>query len=385
MRKLSIWTLRIFILAFALWAAAQGRQWLFRHRAEKLLADIKALELNRSTWADAQKLMNKWGSWGSWYGECTAQSCQYSIDMNDWLPGGPQFVYENGPHITTRLLDHLGLRSSDVSAGFNVVQGVITNRHFRMDVALPFRDWGVPNGTYWPSLEDEFSEAATLRYDNSNFRASRPNRAFARRRILLEVAFTPEESSEEKIALMNFNMDCINRWSPCCSPLALLPRAEEEFQAEIDLRHRQEALNKETEDDNFYTPTCFPTVEIRAREERDILVGDVVRTSVVQAPADSDPSHSVWKIDVRLAELLKGKASQPIGSIVTVYEPSKNDPSPVDKPWPLHTVLVMGMTGEEWNTHNPVFYSGDCGTVEASVENLAAAKLGIKEDFGSRY
>jgi hypothetical protein len=118
----------------------------------------------------------------------------------------------DGPHIGARVLDHVGLRSSRVFAGFNVVHGAVTNKDFGMGVALPFRDWGVPNGTYWPSLDAHFSEGATLRYDNPHFRASRPNHAFVQRRILLEASFTPEESPEERAALMDFHFDCITRW-----------------------------------------------------------------------------------------------------------------------------------------------------------------------------
>ena len=385
MRKLFVWASIIIVFVVVIWAAAEGRQWLFRHRAQRLLAEIKALDLNRSTWSDAQGLMHRWGRWGQWYGDCNAQNCQYTVNMDDQLPDAPQFVYEDGLHVIARLLDHVGLRSSEASASFNVTHGVVTNKSFRMDVGLPFRDWGVPNGTYWPLLEAQVSEAATLRYDNPHYRASRPNHAFVQRRILRDASFTPEESLEEQTALMDFHLDCVTHWSPCRSRAELLPRAEEEFQAETDYWRRQERDGKETEDNNRFTPTCFPTVQIRAREEHDVLVGDVVRASVVQAPADDNPDHTVWMIDVRLVKLLKGKAPGPVGSIISVFEPSKVDSAPVDGPWSLQNVLITGMTAEGWKTNALVVYSGDCGTVEASPANLAAARRGVNDDFGPRY
>lgn len=48
-------------------------------RAEALLADIKSLSLNRSSWSDAQKLMTRWGRWGGWYGNCNEEDCSYSV------------------------------------------------------------------------------------------------------------------------------------------------------------------------------------------------------------------------------------------------------------------------------------------------------------------
>ena len=54
-----------FLIFFAGWPTMMVRQWLFRMRAEALLADIKSLDANRGSWADAQRFMNRWGSWGN--------------------------------------------------------------------------------------------------------------------------------------------------------------------------------------------------------------------------------------------------------------------------------------------------------------------------------
>ena len=51
------------LLVGAGWLTIEARQWLFRTRAEALLADIKFLELHQSSWPDAQKLMTRWGKW----------------------------------------------------------------------------------------------------------------------------------------------------------------------------------------------------------------------------------------------------------------------------------------------------------------------------------
>jgi hypothetical protein len=383
MRRVALWTSRFLILIFIAWLAAEGLQWMFRRRAQRLLADIKGLELNRSNWSDAQRLMRRWGGWGKWYGDCNAQDCQYSINLNETLPDSPQFVYEGGPHIGGRILGHVGLRSTRVSAGFHVAKGVVTNKSFGMEVALPIRDWMTSDGVYWPSLDVGSSESATLRDDNPHFHASRPNRSFVQRRITLEANFTPEESPEERAALMDFRFDCITRWSPCLSRAEILPRADEEFEDDMSDWRQLEIRGNETDANNYFTPTCFPTLEIRAREAPDVLVGDIVRSRIVQEPGEDDPRYTVWMADVRLVQVLKGKAPRPVGSTISVYLPPKTAPS--NERGAFHQVVLTGYTDEGWGTHDLVFNVGDCGIAEASQENLEAARKGIEEDFGPRY
>jgi hypothetical protein len=39
----------------------QAQQRLLRWRAERLLADIREIQMGKSTWVDAQRLMYEWG------------------------------------------------------------------------------------------------------------------------------------------------------------------------------------------------------------------------------------------------------------------------------------------------------------------------------------
>jgi hypothetical protein len=62
--------------------AVQFQQRMLRWRAERLLADMHQIRLYQSTWADAQRLMTRWGAWGHYDGSCTAESCKYEIEMD---------------------------------------------------------------------------------------------------------------------------------------------------------------------------------------------------------------------------------------------------------------------------------------------------------------
>lgn len=59
------------------------QQRILRRRAERLLADIREIQMGKSTWTDAQRLMNRWGRWGKWEGPCDARSCDYQIVLQD--------------------------------------------------------------------------------------------------------------------------------------------------------------------------------------------------------------------------------------------------------------------------------------------------------------
>jgi hypothetical protein len=63
----------------------QIQQHILRWRAERLLADMRELQSHKSTWADAQKIMTRWGAWGSYEGSCTGKHCEYRVVIVDTL------------------------------------------------------------------------------------------------------------------------------------------------------------------------------------------------------------------------------------------------------------------------------------------------------------
>lgn len=74
LRVVGLVALGVVLLTFA---AVQFQQWMLRWRAERLMADMHQIRLYQSTWADAQRLMYKWGAWGHYDGSCTAVECRY--------------------------------------------------------------------------------------------------------------------------------------------------------------------------------------------------------------------------------------------------------------------------------------------------------------------
>src|SRR5216683_6968530 len=110
--------------------AVQIQQRMLRWHAERLLADMHQIRLYESTWADAQRLMHRWGAWGHYDGSCTAESCKYEISMNDlafYDPQIPRHAWVDWLllHDRFNLYYWFGGRPAGFEASFTVRDGTI--------------------------------------------------------------------------------------------------------------------------------------------------------------------------------------------------------------------------------------------------------------------
>ena len=71
----------VLALVLVAFLAVQIQQRTLRWHAERLMADMHQIRLYQSTWADAQRLMHRWGAWGHYDGSCTAANCKYEIEL----------------------------------------------------------------------------------------------------------------------------------------------------------------------------------------------------------------------------------------------------------------------------------------------------------------
>jgi len=81
--------------------------YLFYLRAKRLLADMQSIELHKSTWADAQVLMRRWGRYGNYNGSCTAESCRYSIDTGDPFGTIATWMFS---HFSAKQMEHIPIK-----------------------------------------------------------------------------------------------------------------------------------------------------------------------------------------------------------------------------------------------------------------------------------
>jgi hypothetical protein len=222
--------LTFLILCCCGWLAAETAQHLLRSRAQRLLADIRTLNVNRSTWSDVQPIMSKWSSFSVPKGSCTAQACTCQIDLVETLP--IEFVGSTDPAAKNwipRLMDHIGLRSTAARAGFTIDHGTVTTRWFGEQVTLPVRNWIAPDG-YIPYLSVASTETTQFADRAKGHPLLYPNRLAVRVKTYIDIAFSPAEDPAEQDALMRFNLACITRFRPCESEGEILPEAQRLWQ-----------------------------------------------------------------------------------------------------------------------------------------------------------
>jgi hypothetical protein len=213
----------ILILLCAAWASGEAYQWLLRWRAGKLLADVRSLEVNRSQWPDAQKMMARWGRWSVPKASCTTESCVYQINLIQSLPpilGG--YPGKGVKNWLPKIVGHLGLRGAAARAGFTVEHGIVTSKWFGEQVTLPVQDWN-NSGDYVPYLSVSSGGFSRFHQRASEFPHLHPNRMVQAYPHGLNVMFDPQEDPSEQALLLDYRFSCFTQLRPCRSEGDMLP------------------------------------------------------------------------------------------------------------------------------------------------------------------
>jgi len=226
----------LFVIA---WVLGEVSQWLLRYRAEKLLVDIRSLEINRSKSEEAQALLTKWREWGEVESVCNAGTCHSYVFIRSGFPemlrGGP----EEGPaNLIPRIFDQIGLRTVGARAGFTLENGVVTSKGFVEMVALPVHDWFLRGNAYVPELAISVDEASAFSdYDLHFVAPSHPFRMahFMKGPYGVIIKFKPEEQISEQTAMMDFHFSCMTQFFPCHKESDILPASAKLFAKELSL------------------------------------------------------------------------------------------------------------------------------------------------------
>lgn len=109
-------------LVLLLLSAVQAEQRILRGRAERLHAEIMALELLKTPGADAVRILSHWGSKLERQGNCEDGNCILGSSGSNWL-GHNEFFAK---HIwLTRQIPRLGFRFVRFGGSARIVNGVV--------------------------------------------------------------------------------------------------------------------------------------------------------------------------------------------------------------------------------------------------------------------
>jgi hypothetical protein len=213
------------LLVCASWITAKTSQYRFRRRAERLFADFQLIQVNRASTAETRSLIRQWDRYGSVTNNCDGLTCRTRLYIDQTLPaffcGQPEEGIKNIPAI---LADFLGFRNEYAGFEFTTESGVITQKGFGLDVALPVVEWHWWNNSYIPDLvvwsteKTKFPESTPLNPSHP-FRIARNIRGV----YGMQITFTTGEIAAKQAELMHFRFSCLTQFLPCQNFGEILP------------------------------------------------------------------------------------------------------------------------------------------------------------------
>jgi hypothetical protein len=248
------WAVRIVLVAGGLFLSlvlitflmVQIQLIISRWRAERLSADMHQIRLYQSTWADAQRLMHRWGAWGHYDGSCTAANCHYAIHMGTIRyqnPNAPRRAWVEwfSAHDRLNLYEWLGGRDAVFYASFTVHDGTIWRTGSGIGVAVPTRRIRSDNDWPWSlsisaesrqrlhrTIEDPFSymysEDELAQHPYYKVGAPSGCKINCQMEIVYYSTHTPPTEIER---LTSYNFSCFTQFMGCAHIQDLLPASKQ--------------------------------------------------------------------------------------------------------------------------------------------------------------
>ena len=293
----------------ALFLVVQVQQRLLRHRAERLHAEIVALQLHPGTFADVQRMQREWGKFGHWDGECTAHHCIYQIKlMTDpvqdrlnrigervtdgpnaerlwrWLEQVEVLYHSVGRARVHTITADIRIRDDKMwGAGFGVgtyaYPGTSRNEYSGTGrneghIYIVFADVELSS-----RLLNDFEEDPDLSTLRRGFRTNYELQCLGCEEVSGFVTPQTDPSVIERFSQIDFS--CITRWVACKHPAELDPQLWKQAVQDSETRLRP---NNNIEEEAAKEQWCLIPSSVVAREANDILLVRVVAAKPVHDP-----------------------------------------------------------------------------------------------------
>jgi hypothetical protein len=311
------------VLLIVSFVVVQFQQRLLQWRAEQLMADMHRIRLYQSNWADAQRLMNRWGAWGHYDGSCTARDCRYSIRLTDESERAARLMPKTFAWLLRvrgySLYRWLGGRYSIVYQAFVVQDGTIWRTSFYVNIQAPPKLLDPEGEGYFlmvgatsqqalrdseggPHVKGSDDDLAQHPY----YKAGRPGGCEGC--MMVGVTYSTHTPQDEIERLTSFNMSCLTRFFSCKMPEDLLPAAREWHIYHDD---EQYAIDQKTE--SMPPKQCDIPLWALGRDSGTVLVVEDVSVS----REDHDGFSNEWAT-AKVVALLKGVPRWPVGSTLKI-------------------------------------------------------------------
>lgn len=320
--RVSAVVLAVLLAGFAAYVPIQQR--ILRWRAERLLTDIREIQMGKSTWADAQRLMTRWGSWGDRLTTCTEKSCIFRISIDDSshaldrfpvLHGGNWGTHLWWPHWMNKPYFWLGGRFAVVVAEFSLKDGIIQTKSFGMLTApssgihdveiLDFRPHSVVLAR--AVCHQQLSHWGFFSADHPEFSFDVIDDKQSGHGVSIE--FTPYADEKTVSTFLSFNLDCLSQFKECKTAKEANPAAIGLLQSDTKAasrRHQESAYRNQP-------------IWVIARDAEFVAIGEVGK--IAEKDRFMRGKTPVW---VQTKLLLKGENS--VG-VTDSYEAIKTEGS----------------------------------------------------------
>lgn len=298
-RRLRQLALAALTILLALLLYVQVSQHLLRHRAERLHAEILALQLHPGTFADIQRLQKEWGAFAEHKGECTPHHCILEIEFKDsllrlakWLPPSG-FWFQ--PNFLIALSSAFGGHPAKIGGNVRIhddrvweadfYEMIFTGPGVGRNRSTPY---AVIAGTHISPRLGSAQAAASYQVLQRGYDAT-----FVLICLGCEetwVRFTPTTDPNLVRKFNLFNDSCLTRWSSCKHPDDLAPNIFAEAHSYDDSPEVDEPTS------------CLISPSLMAREASEILL--VRALSITEVPI---PNHSQPRLDVTFHVLSRPK------------------------------------------------------------------------------
>ncbi len=311
-------------------------QYHLRWRSELLLSDIRALELRKSTYADARKVIDRWGNNVRETGGCRRDWCDVEFGLDDFVWHHSQFFYN---HQLRTVYRWLGGRPAMILGSLRIRKDAVVGKDIAEYVEGPCdRDntgdtscltviGQIRTGHVWPfPLHPEYNFGGPSGCTNC---------------VHGVITFTPYADSADVRRLTDLDFSCITRWHPCATQGDVLPAWKQ-----LLAQQPAEALAQQEE----RTKPCSPTtIRLLGRG-----IGRIPLATVIYV----DQSDKTTEVTIRMDAKPTARAfeAQPV---YTFYEPQPGRVRLGDR------VLAFGE---------------GCLPPLASEENLRVAQQGVAEN-----
>lgn len=350
------------LIALILAATIRIDQYLLRRDAERLLSDLKSLEMRTSTYEDARHVIERWSTETRQEGPCQPYWCDVRIFLGVFPLRHRVFFIDD--QTLGYVYRFLGGRVAFIEGSIRVRKNVVWGKGIRATIQS-YSGHADDGRKYYYTLVGEAGSGSPMAI--SSLHPEYGVDSWSGCCIDAQVIFTPYTDAADVNRLMDINFSCLTSWHPCETKADILPTAWNESTAE---QHSGKTSGRRT---------CSPDViRVLSRESKRVVIGEVAKVSGTDAwvcksrPCAAVPSTELGEVTVLLqGDLKPWNPHFPLASESRSFS---------------HVLPMNEKVGDRFlfffvhpNVDYRVNQATACAPVPATAENVEAAQHGAAE------